>query len=94
MSRALLISFMAMAMLLLFSAAFAQGYDDCKQACAADRDTRNMACPSPYDDPSAGAERRQCIEKNQAAYKECIKQCPAPPPASSGDQLAPPAMGY
>lgn len=94
MSGSLRILFMAMAMLLLFSVVFAQDYDDCKQACEATRDTRNMDCPSPYDAPSAaGLERRQCIENNQAAYKECIKQCPAQS-SSSGEPVAPPAMGY
>jgi hypothetical protein len=91
--RPLRILFMAMAM--LPAAAFAQGYDDCKLTCAADRDTRNMSCPSPYDANNAGQERRQCIDDSQATYKECIRQCPAStPPSSSEEPTAPPATGY
>jgi hypothetical protein len=94
MSRLFHILFMALAMFLLPVAAFAQAYDDCRLTCMAERDTRNMSCPSPYDSVNAGEDRRQCLDKSQAIYKECIQRCPALPPPPSSERVTPPVMGY
>ncbi len=69
----------ALAALLPASACLADDYDDCKTQCAADRDSRNANCPSPYD--TSQEERDQCLKDSQDAYLACVHACP--PPASS-----------
>src|SRR5512139_3712951 len=84
---------MAIAMILLSGISFADDYEDCRLSCAGERDTRNMDCPSPYD--ASDEERRQCLNESQAAYENCISDCPAPPPVSSpsSEQNSPPRLG-
>ena len=86
----------AMVMLLLPCATYADDYQDCKSSCTAARDTSNANCPSPYD--TSEQQRNECIKNNQAAYEECVNQCPAPatppPPPAGEQQPAPPGMGY
>ena len=94
MMRPIHILFMAMAMNLLPGAGLAEDYQECRLRCAAERDTRNMDCPSPYDDTESGQERRQCLTASQTTYADCLKGCPAPPPPSFGEQVSPPATGY
>ncbi len=86
----------AVAAVLLTRPGFAQDYQDCRSTCLAERDTRNMDCPSPYDIADNSQERSQCLKASQAAYLNCVKQCPAPPPGSSspGEQRSPPATSY
>lgn len=86
---------MSLFMLLLPCAAYADGYQDCKSSCTAAMDTSNANCPSPYD--TSEQRRSECIQNSQAAYKECVNQCPAPatpPPPAGEQQPAPSGMGY
>jgi hypothetical protein len=86
----------SMFMLLVPCAACADDYQDCISSCSAERDSKNADCPSPYD--TSEQQRDECIKSNQAAYEECVIQCPAPatpaPPPSGAQQPAPPVMGY
>jgi hypothetical protein len=80
---------------ILPSIGFAQERDDCLSSCTSDRESSNTECPSPYDSADSSTQRDQCLEKNRAAYQECIDKCPPPPsPSSSEEQPAPPPMGY
>ncbi len=80
---------MAITMTLLSFTAYAQDYDDCRLNCSGERDTRNMDCPSPYD--QLDDERNKCLKQSQEEYENCINKCPAPPPASpSGVEGTPP----
>jgi hypothetical protein len=95
MMRPIRFLFMAMAVNILPGTSVAEDYQDCRSRCAAERDTRNMDCPSPYDDTESGEARRQCLRVSQTAYMDCLRVCPAPPPpASFGEQVSPPATGY
>src|SRR5512135_2627336 len=97
MMRSIHILFVVMAMMILPSIGFADDYSDCRSACAAEKNNRNMGCPSPYDAANAGQERLQCLKENQAAFEDCISHCPATPPlppASEEQQPSPPAMAY
>lgn len=78
---------------LLPCASSADDYSDCRLTCAAERDTRNMNCPSPYDVSPAGEERRQCLKENQDAYADCVKHCPTPP-VQQEEAPSPPNMSY
>lgn len=86
----------AMAALLLLSAAgFAEDYQDCKLRCVAERDTRNMECPSPDGAAVGSQSRQQCLKNNQTTYEDCFNRCPVPqPPTYSDERIAPPIMGY
>ncbi len=68
----------ASAILLLPGAGFAEDYQDCKLTCAAEKETRNMRCPS----SGANTEHRQCMKENEDAYDDCVNHCATPPPAS------------
>ena len=70
------------AILLLPSAGFAEDYQDCKLTCAAEKETRNMRCPSSYNSSAASTEHRQCLKENEDAFEDCVNHCPTPPPAS------------
>lgn len=95
MMRPIYILFMAVAMLFLPGSSFAEDYSDCRLTCNAEKETRNMNCPSPYDVSDQGQQRRQCMKDNQSAYDDCVSRCPTPPrPASSDEQPAPAPMAY
>lgn len=95
MMRPIHIPIMAMAMLLLPYAGYADDYQDCRSTCAAEKESRNMNCPSPYDSSASGQDRSQCMKDNQAAYEDCVNHCPTPPtPPSSETQPSPPPMAY
>ncbi len=69
----------------------AQTVDDCKADCLADKQARDMDCPSPYD-ASSSDERTRCLKVSQDAYSSYIQGCqPASPPETSSP---PPPMGY
>ncbi|GFE61855.1 hypothetical protein [Geobacter sp. AOG2] len=76
-------------LLLLFPLAATSRADeksDCLAACTTDKRSVDMYCP-----PAGGfsdEDHKQCMDKNDAAYNDCIKACsPAPtipePPASA-----------
>lgn len=85
------ILFAATAMLLPPGAGFAEDLQPCQATCLAQKETRNMDCPSPYDVSDSGQERHRCIKENESAYENCIDRCPLPPrrPSSSVDQTSP-----
>lgn len=89
--RPIYIPVMAMAVLLSSCVSFADEHKNCTERCDAERDTRNMHCPSPYDTSEASQERSQCLKISQTAYADCVRQCPAPP---RSQQVVPPSMGY
>jgi hypothetical protein len=78
------------AMILLPGIAFASEPQDCRSACAADRESRYMNCPSPDDASGSTEEHAQCMQNCMAIYENCISQCPAdpPPPAHSERQTS------
>ncbi len=85
---------LALALLSLSSALRADDYSDCRSDCAAQRDTRNMDCPSPYDTSDSGQQRALCLKQNQDAYNECLAHCPAPPPPPPSSEEQAPPMAY
>ena len=95
MTRAFYMLFAAMVFIVLPAAGFAEGKPDCMLTCASEQNTRNIDCASPRNAATSGQARRQCMNNNQAAYRNCIKRCPAPPPSSSSDESASPMQtGY
>lgn len=96
MTRPIYLLCMAVVMLLLPCATYADDYQDCKSSCTAARDTGNANCPSPYD--TSEQQYRECTKGNQTAYESCVTQCPTPatppPPPAGEQQPAPPGMGY
>ena len=93
--RTINILLMAMGIVVLPGAGFAEDYYDCKLTCAAERDSRNANCPSPYDSSYGGQTRTQCMTDNQSAYEDCVKRCPTPPASpTTEEKTTPPAMGY
>lgn len=89
---------MALALLLLPCAAPAQDdYADCRLTCNAERETRDMDCPSPYDLMENGQERAQCMKDNRDAYNDCLSHCVPPQPEQPSSETPPPPpppMGY
>ncbi len=79
-----------MTQLFLTNIGWADAYEDCKTSCEADRESRDMDCPSPYDAASTG-DRDLCLKNNQEAYNSCIKGCPPPPIPSQSPPLP---LGY
>lgn len=68
---------------------------DCLNACVSDKRSSDMYCP-----PAGGysdEDHKQCMEKNAAAYNDCVKACsPAPdtpeaPPAVTNPESVPTA---
>lgn len=90
--RSMLVFTMTMAQLLLATVSFAatDSYDDCRTSCAADRQSRDMDCPSPYD--SARQSREQCLQASRETYQSCVNSCP--PPSPSPAESNPSTMGY
>ena len=75
------------------NAGFAEGYDDCKTSCAANKATRIADCPSPYDSANEGRDRNQCLKTSQELYTSCIERCP-PPPSPPESESSSPTMRY
>jgi hypothetical protein len=92
------IPLIALALLLLPCAAFAQAdYSDCRLTCAAERESRDMNCPSPYGITDGGQERSLCMKDNRDAYNDCLSHCPTPQPVQPSSETPPPPpppMGY
>ncbi len=85
----------AVTLALVSSLGSAQTSDDCRLACARDRDTRNAQCPAAYyNDADSIQARDQCLKKNQSDYYGCVTACPSPGPGSAGQIPAPAPMGY
>ncbi len=81
------------AQLFLTNASLAdESYDDCKTNCAAAQTSRDVECPSPYDSPTAGQERDQCLKISRETYYSCIRDCSPPPPPPSEQYSSP--MSY
>jgi hypothetical protein len=96
--RSILVVAAITAPFLLPNAGFAQPdtYDDCRTSCAADRDSRNSDCPSPYDSENMGQDRAQCLQASRDAYASCIQRCPSslpPPPESTTAPITAPMGG-
>lgn len=78
--RTLLIFTTIMAQLFLTNVSWAEPSEECKVSCAADKGSREMDCPSPYDSSDASQKRDQCLKNSQDAYNSCVNSCPPPPP--------------
>jgi len=91
--RSILIATTIIAQALIASVSLAQdeAYEDCRGNCTAEKQTRDMECPSPYDSTNMGKDRDDCLQSSRDLYTKCIQACPPPqtPPPSS-----PPPMGY
>lgn len=79
--RSILIVVLFGALLLLNSAGFAETDAECQARCAAEKEARDAACPSPSDDPVR--ERAPCLQDSQELYNSCINSCAPPAPADA-----------
>ncbi len=84
MMRTFYILSLVMAITLLLGATFDENYEDCVLRCSAERDTRNMDCPSPFD--ASDDERNQCLRDSKEEYDNCISDCPAPSSTSPSSE--------
>ncbi len=84
----------ALAQILVANASLAQNeaYEDCRGTCTAEKQTRDMDCPSPYDSTNMGQDRDQCLQNSRDVYTRCIQACP--PPQTPPESSTPPPMGY
>lgn len=99
--RPIYILFIALAMNLLPGTSFAEDRYDCVLRCSAEKDTRNIDCPSSSGSSANSNSARtqaQCMQASEAAYINCFRRCPPPlfsPSAASGKQNSSPSpTGY
>ncbi len=74
-----------MTMILLPGTGFAKDSQDCRSACASDRESRYLNCPPPYEASDSAEEHAQCMQNSKTIYDNCISQCadtPAQPSSS------------
>ncbi len=93
--RALFIIMAVLAQMLVATASLAQNeaYEDCRGNCTAEKQTRDMDCPSPYDSTNMGKDRDDCLQSSRDVYTRCIQACP-PPQNPAPESSTPPPMGY
>ncbi len=74
-----------MATILLPGTGFAKDSQDCRSACASDRESRYTNCPPPYEASDSAEEHAQCMQNSKTIYDNCISQCAdtQPHPSSS-----------
>ncbi len=87
----------ALAMMLLSGTSFAEDRYECILKCSAEKDTRNVDCPSPYESSTSNEERARCMKRSQDIYIDCFNHCPPPqyaPPPAEESPSSPYPSGY